>query len=154
MVGRSTSGSDRSIGWNSLYILFLQPEPIILEEPFFWDPEPAWQFPADLNLELLQGYVVQDYAAHYTEEDLVQEEPRVLGECFLPSTVNSLINSVSDSEYDPIFYIIDERLPHPNVPYSKDGDCSVMVLQTTPLDDLWGVDEIVDVGKASPPANL
>ncbi|KAG5554585.1 hypothetical protein RHGRI_012224 [Rhododendron griersonianum] len=46
----------------ALPLLFDPPEPIIEEEPYFWDPEPAWQFLANYVLE----EVVPDYEAFYT----------------------------------------------------------------------------------------
>ncbi|KAI8550581.1 hypothetical protein RHMOL_Rhmol06G0118300 [Rhododendron molle] len=98
----------------------------------------------DLNPDL-QGYVVLDYEAHYAEEDLVQEEPRILGEYFFPSTINSLVNSVSDFKYDPTFYMVDEGLSRPIVLYPKDGDCIIMFMDLVPSIDLWEVDQIVDV---------
>lgn len=97
------------------------------------------------NPSLLQSYATQNYEAHYTEEDLVQEEHRVLGECFFPSTVDSLVNSVSDFKYDPSFYIVDEGFPRSVVPYLKDEDCSIMFSDLVLPTDLWEVYEIVNV---------
>ncbi|KAI8572873.1 hypothetical protein RHMOL_Rhmol01G0234200 [Rhododendron molle] len=85
-----------------LYMFFLQPEPITLEDDFYWDPKPAWHMAMDWQPNLLQGYAIPDYMTHFVEDDLVQEEPRVLGECFFPSSVNRLVDSVSDSKYDPL----------------------------------------------------
>ncbi|KAI8547448.1 hypothetical protein RHMOL_Rhmol07G0196500 [Rhododendron molle] len=84
----------------SLYMLFQQPQPQVLEEEYFWDPEPVWQFPVD-SPEPLQGYAVPEHMTHLAEDDLVQEETRVLRECFFPSTVNRLVNLVADPAYDP-----------------------------------------------------
>ncbi|KAI8547477.1 hypothetical protein RHMOL_Rhmol07G0199100 [Rhododendron molle] len=80
---------------------------------------------------------------HFVEDDLVQEETRVLGECFFPSTINRLVNSVADPMYYPVVNIIDENQPHPVV--SPPEDCSIMVTDLVPPADLWDVDEIVDV---------
>ncbi|KAI8524817.1 hypothetical protein RHMOL_Rhmol13G0179500 [Rhododendron molle] len=126
----------------SLYMLFQQPQPQVPEEEYFWDPEPVWQFPVD-SFELLQGYISPEHMTHFSEDDLVQKETRVLGECFLPSTINRLVASVADPAYDPVLNIIDEDQPRPVVFPPK--DCSVMVTGLVPPADLWNMDEIVDV---------
>ncbi|KAG5528906.1 hypothetical protein RHGRI_029535 [Rhododendron griersonianum] len=61
----------------SLYMLFQQPEPLIPEEEYYWDPEPAWHGIMDLDPNPLQSYAIPDYMTHFMEDDLVQEEPRI-----------------------------------------------------------------------------
>ncbi|KAI8535424.1 hypothetical protein RHMOL_Rhmol10G0172700 [Rhododendron molle] len=97
------------------------------------------------NLSPLQGYALPDHMTHFMKEDLVQEEPRILRERFFASTINRLVNSVMDPEYDPTLNILDEGLPHPVVLYSEEEDCSIMVTDLVPPTDLWDVDEIVDI---------
>ncbi|KAI8542937.1 hypothetical protein RHMOL_Rhmol08G0178700 [Rhododendron molle] len=120
----------------SLYMLFLQHEPIAPEDEYYWDLEPAWHVAMDLQPNLLQGYAIPDYMTHFMEDDLVQEDPHVLGECFSPSTVNRLVDSVTDFEYDPTLNIIDEGLPRPIVPYSEVEGYSIMVKDLVPPADL------------------
>ncbi|KAG5561994.1 hypothetical protein RHGRI_004885 [Rhododendron griersonianum] len=55
----------------SLFMLFLQLEPIAPEEEYFWDPELAWEVAMDLQPNLLQGYAVPNYMTHFIEDDLV-----------------------------------------------------------------------------------
>lgn len=69
--------------------------------------------------------------------------------------INSISNDVDDSirEFDLSLNIV--SVEHPRlIGATPDDDYCIMVLQATPPDDLWEVDEIVDVGKTSPPANL
>ncbi|KAI8551462.1 hypothetical protein RHMOL_Rhmol06G0187900 [Rhododendron molle] len=131
----------------SLYMLFQEPQPQIPEEDYFWDPEPVWHFPVTFPGPL-QGYTTSEYMTHFVENDLVQEETRVLGECFFPSTINRLVDSVPLPAYDPVLNIIDEDQPRPVV--SPPEDFSVMVTDLIPPANLWDVGEIVDVQ----PANL
>ncbi|KAI8555210.1 hypothetical protein RHMOL_Rhmol05G0157200 [Rhododendron molle] len=69
--------------------------------------------------------------------------------------ISSISNTVHDCirKFDPTLNIVSVEQPRPFVATPND-DCTSMVLQAAPLDDLWEVDEIVDVGKASPLANL
>ncbi|KAI8568214.1 hypothetical protein RHMOL_Rhmol02G0180600 [Rhododendron molle] len=124
------------------FMLFQQPQPQVLVEEYFWDPEPVWQFlvdsPGPLQSDIFPGHMM-----HFVEDDLVQEETRVLGECFLPSTIDKLVDSVADPTYDPVLNIIDEDQPHLVV--SPPEDYSIMVTDLVPPVDLWDVDEIVDV---------
>ncbi|KAG5553243.1 hypothetical protein RHGRI_011190 [Rhododendron griersonianum] len=89
---------------------------LIPEKEYYWDPEPTWHGIMDLDPNPLQGYAIPDYKTHFVEDDLVQEEPRILGECFFPSTINRLVDSVTDFEYDLTLNIVDEGLPRPVVP--------------------------------------
>ncbi|KAI8555288.1 hypothetical protein RHMOL_Rhmol05G0163000 [Rhododendron molle] len=110
-----------------LYMLFQQPEPLVPEEEYYWDLEPAWPGVLNLDPNPLQGYAIPDHLSHFVEGDLVPKEPRVLGECFFPSTISRLVDSVTDSEYDPTLNTIDEGLPRPVVPCFEIEDCSIMV---------------------------
>ncbi|KAI8547642.1 hypothetical protein RHMOL_Rhmol07G0211400 [Rhododendron molle] len=94
-------------------------EPVVPEEEYNWDPEPIWQDPMDLDPNPLQGYAIPDYMQHYVEDDLVQEDPWVLGDH--ASTSSSIFNSVCDADHDPCSYIIDEEYPRPEVPYPVTG---------------------------------
>ncbi|KAI8550461.1 hypothetical protein RHMOL_Rhmol06G0108300 [Rhododendron molle] len=68
-----------------------------------------------------------------------------------------LVDSISDIVHecdhgcDPTLNIVFVEEPRPYV--ASGDDCFVMVLNTLP-DDLWDVDEIVDIGKTTPHANL
>ncbi|KAI8555262.1 hypothetical protein RHMOL_Rhmol05G0161200 [Rhododendron molle] len=90
-----------------------------------------------------QGYAIPDYLQHYVEDNLVQEEPRILGDHV--STFNSVFDSVCDADHDPCSYITDGRLPRPVVPYPNNKDCSIMVTDLVPPANLWDVDEVVDI---------
>ncbi|KAI8542672.1 hypothetical protein RHMOL_Rhmol08G0156600 [Rhododendron molle] len=127
----------------SLYMLFHQVEPVVPQEEYNWDPEPIWQDPVVLDPNPQQGYAIPAYLQHYVEDDLVQEEPRVLRDHV--SSFNSVFDSVCDADHDPCSYITDVRLPRPVVPYPSNKDCSIMVTDLVPPANLWDVDEVIDV---------
>ncbi|KAI8560392.1 hypothetical protein RHMOL_Rhmol04G0252000 [Rhododendron molle] len=127
----------------SLYMLFHQAERVVPEEEYNWDPELIWQNLVILDPNPLQGYAIPDYLQHYVEDDLVQEEPRVLGDHI--STFNSVFDSVCDVDHDPCSYITDGGLPRPQIPYPNNKDCSIMVTDLVPLANLWDIDEVVDI---------
>ncbi|KAI8530236.1 hypothetical protein RHMOL_Rhmol11G0040400 [Rhododendron molle] len=127
----------------SIYMLFHQPEPLVPEEDYNWDPEPIWQDPVILDPNPLQGYAIPDYLQHYVEDDPVQEDPWVLGDHI--STFNSVFDSVCDADHDPCSYITNGGLPRPEVPYPSNRDCSIMVTDLVPPANLWDVDEVVDI---------
>ncbi|KAI8551028.1 hypothetical protein RHMOL_Rhmol06G0153100 [Rhododendron molle] len=127
----------------SLNMLFRQAEPFVPEEKYNWDPEPIWQDPMDLDPNPLQGYATPDYVIHYMEDDLIQEDPRVLGDHI--STFSSVFYSVCDADHNPCSYITNEEFPRPEVPYPSNRDCSIMVTDLIPPANLWDVDEVVDI---------
>ncbi|KAI8529838.1 hypothetical protein RHMOL_Rhmol11G0005400 [Rhododendron molle] len=121
----------------SLYMLFQQAKPFAPEEEYNWDPKPIWQDPMDPNSNPLQGYATPNYMTHYAEDDLVQEDPRVLGDHI--STFSSVFDSVCDADHDP------EEFPRPDVSYPSNGDCGTMVTNLVPPANLWDVDEVADI---------
>ncbi|KAI8542838.1 hypothetical protein RHMOL_Rhmol08G0170700 [Rhododendron molle] len=80
---------------------------------------------------------------HCVEDDLVQEEPRVLGDHI--STFNSAFSSVCDGDHDPCSYITNGGSARPQVPYPSNRDCSIMVTDLVPPANFWDVDEVVDI---------
>ncbi|XP_058218591.1 uncharacterized protein LOC131329475 [Rhododendron vialii] len=100
-----------------------------------------------------QSDVDEQYWSYYQEGESVPDVHCPL-KAMLP-LVNSISNAVDDRirEFNPSLNIVSVDQPCPIVTAPGD-DCSIMVLQGAPPDDLWEVDEIVDVGRASPLANL
>jgi hypothetical protein len=127
----------------SLYMLFSQPEPIVPEEEYVWDPEPIWQAPTSVDPNPLQGYAIPDYMIHYAEDELEQDNSRALGDHV--STFNSIFDSVCEANHDPCSYIVAENSPLPDISYPNNRDCSIMVMDLVPPPDLWDVDEIVNI---------
>ncbi|KAI8535487.1 hypothetical protein RHMOL_Rhmol10G0178400 [Rhododendron molle] len=127
----------------SLHILFLQPEPVISEEEYYWDLEPPWQAPMDLDPNPLQGYAVPDYLTHYAEDDFVQEDPRVLRDKVY--AFSSIFDAVCDANHDPCSYIGNEEFPRLDILYPSNRDCSIMVTDLVPLTDLWDFEVVVNI---------
>ncbi|KAI8530122.1 hypothetical protein RHMOL_Rhmol11G0031000 [Rhododendron molle] len=125
MAGHEVALLDPLDGF-SLYMLFQQAEPVFPEEEYNSDPEPIWQDPMDLDPNPLQGYTTPDYMTHFAEDDLVQEDPRVLGDHI--STFSSDFDSIYDANDDPFCYIVNEAFLHPEVPYPSNRNCSIMVM--------------------------
>ncbi|KAI8550529.1 hypothetical protein RHMOL_Rhmol06G0114100 [Rhododendron molle] len=92
----------------------------------------------DLDPNPLQGYTIPDYMTHNVEDDLVQENTRVLGDHV--STFSSVFDSVCDADHDPYSYIVNEESPRPEIPYPSNRDCSIMVTDLVPPANLWDVD--------------
>lgn len=91
------------------------------------------------------------YLSYYVEGEIIPNERRQLG------VVLPLINSISNVVHE----CVPECNPTSNIVSVEESclfvapsnDCTIMVLNMPP-NDLWDVDEIVDLGKALPPADL
>ncbi|KAI8530374.1 hypothetical protein RHMOL_Rhmol11G0053100 [Rhododendron molle] len=94
----------------------------------------------------------EKYLSYYVEGEIIPNEHRQLG-AVLP-LVDSISDAIHECDYgcDPTLSVVSMGEPRPYI--APSNDCAIMVLQTAPPDDLWEVDEIVNIGRASPPANL
>ncbi|KAI8568186.1 hypothetical protein RHMOL_Rhmol02G0178000 [Rhododendron molle] len=132
----------------SLFMLYYQPEPVSPEEEeYIWDPQPtAAQLAWDQNFHLeemgAKDDVDEKYLEFYTEGEVIPNERRQLG------SFNLLVNKLSDvvhkfhHEHDPTDNIVPVEEPRPCV--ALEDDCLVMASDEVP-EDLWDVDEIVDL---------
>ncbi|KAI8565768.1 hypothetical protein RHMOL_Rhmol03G0287200 [Rhododendron molle] len=141
----------------SLFMLFYQPEPASpKEEEYVWDPQPtAVQLDWDQNFYLEQVDAKDDvdepYLEFYVDGEVIPDERRQLG------SFNPLVNKLSEVAHkfhhksDPTDNIVPVEEPCPYV--VLEDDCLVMALDEVP-EDLWDVDEIVDLNTNLLPANF
>ncbi|KAI8547492.1 hypothetical protein RHMOL_Rhmol07G0200000 [Rhododendron molle] len=143
----------------SLFMLYHQPEPVIPEEEvkeYVWDPQPdvrqlAWGLNFNLGQYDNDNDIDEKYLSYYVEGEIILNRRRQLG-AVLP-IVDSISDAVHECDHgcDPTLNIVSVEESRPYV--APSDDCAIMVLNVPP-DDLWDVDEIIDIGKTPPPTNL
>ncbi|KAI8530012.1 hypothetical protein RHMOL_Rhmol11G0020800 [Rhododendron molle] len=138
----------------SLFMLFYQPEPAVLEEEeSVWDPQPTAAWDQNFHLEPAEAKddVDEAYLAFYVDGEVIPNERRQLG------SFSPLVDKLSEvvrkfhHESDPTDNIVPVKDPRPCV--TLEDDCLVMAIDEVTA-DLWDVNHIVDLNSNPLPEDL